>query len=252
MRVVTRYLFLAMLISTPAAGATLPDTIARIKPSIIGVGTMLYTRRPPGRFVGTGFVVADGRHAITNAHVLPKAINGEKKEFLAVLVGRAKPEVRRARSLTVDRVHDLALLAFDGKPLPAMRIGDSTRVREGESYAFTGFPIGMVLGMIPVTHHGIISAITPIAIPQIRTGALDARMIKRLRNPYRVFQLDATAYPGNSGSPLYDPATGAVIGVINKVFVKQSKEHILDKPSGISYAIPARYVRELLESRGLR
>ena len=36
--------------------------------------------------------------------------------------------------------------------------------------------------------------------------------MKRIRDdPFRVFQLDATAYPGNSGSPVYDPMTGAVI-----------------------------------------
>ena len=71
-------------------------------------------------------------------------------------------------------------------------------------------------------------------------------MIKQLRDPYDVFQLDATAYSGNSGSPLYDPETGEVVGVINKVFVKESKEAVLEKPSGITYAIPVRYVKELL------
>ncbi|MCP5157413.1 MAG: serine protease, partial [Ectothiorhodospiraceae bacterium] len=80
---------------------------------------------------------------------------------------------------------------------------------------------------------------------------LNPTMIKRLRDPYDVFQLDATAYPGNSGSPLYDMATGAVVGVINKVFVKETKESILERPSGITYAIPARYVRALLTSAGV-
>ena len=60
-------------------------------------------------------------------------------------------------------------------------------------------------------------------------------------------QLDATAYPGNSGSPLFDPATGRVLGVINSVLVKGNKEAAIEKPSGISYAIPVRYVHELLK-----
>jgi S1-C subfamily serine protease len=60
------------------------------------------------------------------------------------------------------------------------------------------------------------------------------------------------AYPGNSGSPLYDGHTGEVIGVINAVFVKSTKENALKDPSGITYAIPAKYVRELLEQAGLR
>jgi serine protease Do len=93
-------------------------------------------------------------------------------------------------------------------------------VREGEEYAFTGFPIGTVLGLFAVTHRGIISAISPIAIPQLTSNSLDPKVIRRLRDPYNVYQLDATAYPGNSGSPLYDPSTAQVIGVIHKVFVK--------------------------------
>jgi len=70
-----------------------------------------------------------------------------------------------------------------------------------------------------------------------------------MRNPFMVFQLDATAYPGNSGSPVYEPQTGRVIGVINSVFVKESRESILQKPSGISYAIPSAYVHSLLDAR---
>ena len=47
-------------------------------------------------------------------------------------------------------------------------------------------------------------------------------ILKRLAaGVYPIFQLDATAYPGNSGSPLYDPESGEVIAVINMVFVKQ-------------------------------
>jgi serine protease Do len=61
-----------------------------------------------------------------------------------------------------------------------------------------------------------------------------------------VFQLDATAFPGNSGSPLYDPATGEVVGILNMVFVKGTKESALTQPSGISYAIPSNFLIELL------
>jgi S1-C subfamily serine protease len=59
--------------------------------------------------------------------------------------------------------------------------------------------------------------------------------------------LDATAYPGNSGSPLYDPATGHVVGIINKVFVQSTKETVIEKPSGITYAVPINSLRELLK-----
>ena len=246
------YLFVGLLFGGNfVSAAELPDTVDRIRPSIVGIGTVLPTRRPPGKFIGTGFVVADGRHIITNAHTIPKEINKERREMLAVLTGEGENKVREAELLFKDEDHDLALLRIKGPPRPAMRLGQSASVREGELYAFTGFPIGMVLGMRPVTHRGIVSAITPIAIPQISSRSLDPGMIKRLSEPYDVFQLDATAYPGNSGSPLYHPETGEVVGVINKVFVKETKEKVLEKPSGISYAIPIRYAKALLKRAGV-
>jgi serine protease Do len=236
------------LAAASASGAELPDTVVRVKPSIVGVGTMELTRRPPGRFIGTGFVVGDGLHVLTNAHVIPGALDRQRKEFLAVLTGGEgeRTQTRTAEVVASDPAHDMALLKIAGRPLPALRLGDSRKVREGELYAFTGFPLGMILGMRPVTHRGIISAITPIAIPQMSSRQLDTEMIKRLRAPFNVFQLDATAYPGNSGSPLYDPTTGKVIGIVNMVFVKESKENLLASPSGISYAIPISYAKELL------
>ncbi len=62
-----------------------------------------------------------------------------------------------------------------------------------------------------------------------------------------MFELDAIAYPGNSGSPVWHPDTGEVLGVVNSVYVKGAKEAALSAPSGISYAIPVKYVHQLLE-----
>ena len=60
-------------------------------------------------------------------------------------------------------------------------------------------------------------------------------------------QLDATAYPGNSGSPLYDPASGTVLGIINMGLVKGTKESAITNPSGITYAVPAHFIHALLQ-----
>ena len=105
--------------------------------------------------------------------------------------------------------------------------------------------------MRPVTHRGIVSSITPIAVPQLAASLLNPKLIKRLSRPYDVFQLDATAYPGNSGSPLYDPGSGEVVGIVNRVFVKESKENVLEHPSGITYAIPINHAAALLRAAGL-
>lgn len=243
---------LALLLLTGLAGtgsaAELPDTIERVTPSIVVVGTIAPLRQPSADFHGTGFAVGDGRHVITNAHVLPESAELGEKERIAVFSGTAdNAEARRVELVARDRAHDLALLKIGGEPLPPLELDRVDNVRAGERYAFTGFPIGMVLGMYPVTHEAIVSSVAPIAIPQGKARRLDPSMIRQLQQPWDVFQLDATAYPGNSGSPLYNPASGEVIGVINMVFVKSSKENVLSDPSGIAYAIPIRHARALLD-----
>lgn len=238
----------ALLLECGSAGANeLADTVAKVKPSIVGIGTYQHTRTPPAVFRGTGFVVTDGLHVLTNAHVLPEAVDQAKFESLAVFAADGKGQnARQAAVVAVDQDHDTALLRIGGTPLPALRFGDGGKVREGEEYAFTGFPIGVVLGLYPVTHRGIVSAISPIAIPQLNARSLDPKMVHRLTTPYEIFQLDATAYPGNSGSPLYSIKTGEVVGILNKVFVQESKENLLERPSGISYAIPIKYAIDLI------
>lgn len=226
-----------------------PETIARIKGSIVAVGTFDRLRNPQFSFSGTGFVVADGNLVATNAHVLPKVEAGGR-EALAIAIRGAenRAQVRSARPIASDVGADLALLKIDGPPLPALQLGAAQEVREGETYLFTGFPIGSVLGLFPVTHRAMVSAITPIVIPAPRADQLDARAVRRLaQGSFAVFQLDATAYPGNSGSPVYHAQTGAVIGIVNSVFVKGTKESALTQPSGITYAIPAQKLKELLE-----
>jgi S1-C subfamily serine protease len=65
-----------------------------------------------------------------------------------------------------------------------------------------------------------------------------------------VFQLDATAYPGNSGGPLFDPDSGEVLGVVNMGVIKGTKESALTNPSGISFAVPSKFVAQLLQRQG--
>jgi len=223
-----------------------------VKASVVGIGTFQKTRAPPFRFLGTGFAVGDGATIITNAHVLPQTLDADGGEAITVLIPGPSREaqLRVATRGADDPVHDLATLRIPGPPLPALPIRDSESVREGESILFTGYPIGAVLGPFPATHRGMVSAITPIAIPAAHSSQLKPELIRRLGSgPFPVFQLDATAYPGNSGSPVYDPATGEVIGIINMVFVKGTKESALTQPSGITYAIPSRYLVELLKGK---
>jgi len=246
-------LALALPLCLPAGSAAAQDaqaTIERVKQSIVPIGTYERSRTPPFAFRGTAFVVGDGTYVVTNVHVLPGVLDTTQLEVLGVLVPGVtadKVDFREARRVAVDPGSDLAVLKIGGAPLPALRIGNSDGVKEGQPVLFTGFPIGTAIGLFAATHRGMVSAITPIAIPQARSAELDPKTIRRLTSgTFPIFQLDATAYPGNSGSPVFDPATGEVLGIINMVFVKGTKEAVLTQPSGITYAIPSRYLQDLL------
>jgi len=247
-------LFLALVSVSSLAGAgTLADVVERVSPSVVGVGAAYPTRVPTGgraprRLLGTGFVAdaGSGNVVVTNSHVIPRDLDGSGGERVAIFTGRGRRATQRfATVLRDDPTHDLALLAYDGERLPSLGLYAGTP-RPGDAVAFTGFPIGAVLGLYPATHRGIVAAITPIARAVDQGRRLSATQLRRLRNPFDVYQLDALAYPGNSGSAVYRADSGEVIGIINSVFVKESRESILSDPSGIAYAIPVVHLRKLL------
>ncbi|MGB9990252.1 S1 family peptidase [Massilia sp. SM-13] len=226
----------------------LATTVAAVKPSVVGIGTLQRTRSPPVQFLATGFIVGDGLSVITAAHAVPLLLDSARMEVLGIITGQGEQlDFRPVTVKNIDREHDLAHLRLMGAPLPALRVAENDNAAEGQALAFTGFPLGMALGMVPVTHRATLAAITPVTQPPFRSRQLDAQTIRRLQKPFSLFQLDGTAYPGNSGSPLYDPDTGTVHGVVNATALKGAKENAISQPSGITYAVPARYLRELID-----
>lgn len=228
--------------------AGLPDTIARVKGSVLLVGTYVATDSPRFQLRGTGFIVGDGRLVVTSAHVLPARSSGADTRSLVVQVRKSDEEwePRTVTTLGVDVARDLALLRMEGPAGPALNMGDSRLVQEGDALAFMGFPIGGLLGYSAVTHRAVVSSITS-GLGGSPTGPTP-KTSGRGASPdsLQIFQLDGTAYPGNSGGPLFHPETGEVLGVMNMVLIKSTGESAMSQPSGISYAIPSRYVVELL------
>lgn len=245
-------MFLCMVLTGMTVNAgPLARTVRMIKPGIVGVGTFEAIRRPPVELRGTGFVILDGLYVITNYHVIPKGLDAAQKERLVIITSQSSQYGDRdAEIVALDPAHDLALLKMSGKPLQALPLGSGALLPEGTDVAITGFPIGNILGIYPVTHHGIIAAITPVRIPQADSRLLDVNMI--MREPFDVYQLDMTAFPGNSGSPVYDVETGKIEAILNSTFIKKTKERALADPTGISFAIPVIYVHMLLEKAGLK
>lgn len=237
-----------------SASADLSRTIAEIRSSIVAVGTVKRElRQVVSSFSGTGFVVGDGTRVITNYHVYRSVKDGNPSvDQLVVFAGRGgNAKAYPVQLEHADPVHDLAVFRLRKGELPPMKLAENSFLREGEDVAYTGFPLGTVLGLYPATNRGMISAITPIVIPADSAKQLTPEYVKRIRNKrFEVYQLDGTAYPGNSGSPVYRPETGEVVAVINSVFVKGTKEAAIKDPSGISYAIPVKHVRALLQGNG--
>lgn len=238
--------FLTVLWLSNSANAELPDTVSKITPSVVAIGIHTPIEQSGNKVLGTGFVVGDGKKVITNYHVVSQILDPLIVQYFVVIHGKGRNvKAYKAEVARIDPVHDLAVLTFDAV-LEPMDLASDKLLPPGTDVAFTGFPIGAAIGLYPATHKGMISAITPDAIPAQNADQLTLSVLKRLKQPELVYQLDATAYPGNSGSPVYDPTNGNVVGVINKVFVSQGKESALSSPSGISYAIPVKHVRSLL------
>lgn len=226
----------------------LPALFAASKSAVFAVGVHSKIQKPPFRFTGTCFAIEGGR-LITCAHVVP-ALDAATREVLAVVLplpeGQTVVEVKVVAS---NRETDLAVLE-PIRPLPAslplLRLSNSLAA-EGSEILMIGFPIGSALGLIPTAHRGIVAAVVPMAMPQPTTVGLDPRNVVALRSgPVQVLQLDATAYPGNSGGPIIDIATGRVVGVVSLTMVKNTRESAMTSPSGISYAVPVQHLAGMI------
>lgn len=244
-----------LLVATTLAGAppptagepppTLPDIVARVRCGIGVVGTYNPANHPSLEFSASGFFVSDRGHFVTANHVLLAIAERKRLGDLRVfLPSDGNREGHPAAVVAADAQHDVAVLLVKGGHFFPLEIGDSARAREGQAIALSGFPLASFLDLHPSTCVGIISSISPIALP-VQGGTPNAEMREALRHPFDVFQLDATAYPGHSGGPLFDPQTGKVLGILNSGFIRKTKEQVIS--TGISYAMPIHLVRPTLD-----
>ncbi len=224
--------------------------------SVVAVGTFDPRDTPSVRYMGSGFAVDDGRTIVTNAHVVQGARELKAEDKLSVffpdlvaadgerLEGR-KFEGRRVTVLLEDRHRDLALLRFEGPALRALPLAEEDPP-QGRSVGIIGYPIGTALGLVPAVHKGVVAAIVPAVLPLPKGAELTPELAAAIRDPYNLYQLDLIVFPGNSGSPLLDARNGRVLGIINKTLAGRTREHLLSQPSGVSYAVPSRWIRSLI------
>jgi S1-C subfamily serine protease len=172
-----------------------------------------------GEATGTGFVIDDGGHILTNFHVVADATS--------VSVGFDDNRVVDARVLGTDATNDLALLQVDpdGLKLAPLQLGDSKTVQVGDPVLAIGNPFGLDRTLTT----GVVSAL------QRQITAPNGFTIQH------VIQTDAPINPGNSGGPLLD-AAGRVIGINSQIITGGSGNGNV----GIGFAVPINTAKKLL------
>ena len=218
-----------------------------IRPSVVAVGSYLRTDTPTVKYFGTGFVVDDGLTVVTNAHVVAALRQADRLGELRVFFPDTRDiDGREAKVVVEDAYHDVALIRFVGRPAPVVRLAPPKDPEQGTNVGILGYPIGTRLGLVPAVHQGVVGAVVPAVLPLPVGVRMTPELQAALKNPYNLYQLDMVAFPGNSGSPLFDGSDGTVIGIINMTLATKTREHLFDKPTGIAYAVPVRWIHDLI------
>ena len=175
-----------------------------------------FPQRQQSTATGSGFLIDDDGHILTNAHV----VEGAKR----VDVQLGDGATQQAQIVGTDPSTDIALLKVDNtegvNPLP---LGDSTKVQVGDPVVAIGNPFGLDRTVTT----GIVSAL------QRQIQAPNGFSISD------VVQTDAAINPGNSGGPLIDGA-GQVIG-INSQIESQSGGN-----EGVGFAVPIKTAADVV------
>ena len=187
-------------------------------PSVVTI-SMVGSGDLSGQDVGTGFIISADGLILTNKHVV--ADNSVKYK---VVVG--KDQVVDVKEIYRDPVDDLAILRVNKSGLSSVTMGDSDKIKVGQ----TVIAIGTALGEFRSTvTKGVISGLGRGITAGSGSGA------EKLEN---VIQTDAAINPGNSGGPLFN-SNGEVIGV--NVAVSQNGK-------GIGFALPINLVKDVINN----
>ena len=187
------------------------DIVHECLPSVVEIQTETATsgNNPFQQYVmqgaGSGVIISENGYIVTNNHVIEGAtsidvISTHGDEYEGTVIGS-------------DAQTDLALVKIEAKDLPHATLGDSSKLKVGDTAIAIGNPLGSLGGTVTT---GIISALN--------------REITIENETMTLLQTDAAINPGNSGGGLFD-AKGNLIGIVN---AKQSAAGI----EGLGFAIP--------------
>ena len=219
-------------VTIPVASGTaqplpsIADVVAMVKPSVVAINVKatvttydIFGRayQQEGDGAGSGWIISSDGLIVTNNHV----IDGATSIMITFNDGSSLPV--DLKNVKADAISDLAVLKVDATGLPALKIGDSNLLREGDWVVAIGNSLGEG---IRVTQ-GIVSR-KDVSMQDENGQTLQG-----------LIETDATINPGNSGGPLVNMA-GEVIGITNAKEVATGVE-------GVGYAISSNEASPLIQ-----
>jgi 2-alkenal reductase len=193
--------------------------VRKVKPAVVTVINQMQTRRgflggtTSPTASGSGVVIDDKGHVITNNHV----VEGAQSLQVIYSDGAKTP----ATIVGTDKVVDIAVLKVEGKVPAVAEFGDSNSLEPGQVAIAIGSPLGDFRGTVTV---GVVSALN-------RTVSQQAGLI----------QTDAAINNGNSGGPLLN-SLGQVIGINTLVVRSTTSGNIAES---LGFAIPSNLVKDI-------
>lgn len=194
-------------------------------PAVVGITTQVFQKDIfnrtiyAGEGVGSGVLIDNEGHIVTNNHVVSGARNGE------VTVSLSDGTTVKGTVMGTDEQSDLAVVKIDPpKNIQPVAIGDSDSLQVGEPAIAIGNPLGLEFkGSVT---SGVISAL--------------ARTIDDQGQRFPLIQTDAAINPGNSGGALLN-ADGELIGINSSKISKEGVE-------GMGFAIPINSAKPIIDS----
>jgi putative serine protease PepD len=203
--------------SVPVSGSTSdnPDwqaVSAAVSASVVAIQVTTSS----GEAEGSGVIIDDAGHIVTNNHV----VSGAQDDKVQVTLTDGR--IFTADVVGTDATTDLAVVKIEDAPddLSPAALGDSSDVAVGDPVMAVGNP----LGLANTVTTGIVSALDrPVSTSESGSETVVTNAI----------QIDAAVNPGNSGGPLFD-AQGRVVGITASLATTSSQSGSI----GLGFAIP--------------
>ena len=173
---------------------------------------------------GTGFVISDQGHVLTNFHVVKRCDE---------VRGKIGTGIENLTTVASDRVNDLAVLKIKSFAGGIAKFRSNQDVRAGDGLIVVGYPL-----------QGLLTS-----LPSVTTGAVTA--LAGIKDDVRYYQISAPVQPGNSGGPVLDHS-GNVIGiVVSKLDALVVARATGDIPQNINFAIKFSVIQNFLRTHGV-